>query len=75
LGDALMAFKGKTAIGRYLGIAAIFTWLALIFYNMTQDSLAIPNLWINLGILVGLSTLYDSNLAKRINSDPAEAII
>jgi hypothetical protein len=41
---------------RYLGIAAVFTWLALIFYNMTQDSLAIPNLWINLGVLVGLSS-------------------
>ncbi len=55
LGDALAALKRKTPMGLYLGIAAIFTWIALIFYNMTQDSLAIPNLWINLGILAGMS--------------------
>jgi O-antigen ligase len=57
LGDALMALNKKSAVWRYIGIASIFTWLALIFYNMTQDSFAIPNLWINLGILVGLSMI------------------
>jgi hypothetical protein len=57
LGDALMALQQRSGMGQYLGIAAVFTWLALIFYNMTQDSLAIPNLWINLGMLVGLSAL------------------
>ncbi len=57
LGDALTALRQRTRMGEYLGIAAVFTWLALIFYNMTQDSLAIPNLWINLGMLVGLSAL------------------
>ncbi|HTP02546.1 MAG TPA: O-antigen ligase family protein [Anaerolineales bacterium] len=55
LGDALIALRGRTALGQYLGIAAVFTWLALIFYNLTQDSLAIPDLWVNLGMLVGLS--------------------
>lgn len=55
LGDALSALKQKAVPWQYLGLASIFTWLALIFYNMTQDSLAIPNLWINLGILVGMS--------------------
>jgi O-antigen ligase len=55
LGDALIALRSKTHMQQYVGIAAIFTWLALVFYNMTQDSFAIPNLWINLGILVGLS--------------------
>ena len=55
LGDALTALKQKSITMQYLGIASIFTWLALIFYNMTQDSFAIPNLWINLGILVGMS--------------------
>ena len=56
LGDALTASEIKNQpLWQYLGIASIFTWLALIFYNMTQDSFAIPNLWINLGILVGMS--------------------
>ena len=67
LGDALSALKQKSGLMQYLGIASIFTWLALIFYNMTQDSFAIPNLWINLGILVGMSvfTIY--------TKDPVEA--
>lgn len=56
LGDAITVLKQKTAIWRYLGVASIFTWIALIFYNMTQDSFATPNLWINIGILVGMST-------------------
>ncbi|MCL5612366.1 MAG: O-antigen ligase family protein [Chloroflexi bacterium] len=56
LGDALSVLKQKSAIWRYLGVASIFTWIALIFYNMTQDSFATPNLWINIGILVGIST-------------------
>jgi O-antigen ligase len=65
LGDALIALGGKTHMQHYVGIAAIFTWLALIFYNMTQDSFAIPNLWINLGILVGVSAL-DTKLGGSV---------
>jgi O-antigen ligase len=57
LGDALAALNKKNVAWQYLGIASVFTWLALIFYNMTQDSFAIPDLWINLGILVGLSVI------------------
>ncbi len=68
LGEALTALRQRTAMGQYLGIAAVFTWLALIFYNMTQDSLAIPNLWINLGILVGLSALAIDN-GTRTSAD------
>ena len=55
LGDALIALRSKARMLHYVAIAAIFTWLALLFYNMTQDSFAIPDLWINLGILVGVS--------------------
>lgn len=55
LGDALLVLNRKKAVWQYLGVASVFTWLALIFYNMTQDSFAIPNLWINFGVLVGIS--------------------
>ena len=55
LGDALRALGSKTAIGRYLGIAGIFSWFAAALYNVTQDSFATPNLWINFGILVGMT--------------------
>ena len=55
LGDALRALQSQTAVGRYLGIAGIFSWFAIALYNVTQDSFATPNLWINLGILVGIT--------------------
>ncbi len=41
--------------GRFFGLVGIFTWIAVLLYNMTQDSFATPNLWINLGILLGLA--------------------
>jgi len=40
---------------RFFGLVGIFAWIAVIFYNLAQDSLATPNLWINLGILLGLA--------------------
>jgi O-antigen ligase len=57
LGDALAALWRGASTWRFLGIAALCTWLALAFYNLTQDSFATPNLWINLGILAGMSEL------------------
>lgn len=63
LGDAVAAIQREQPIWRYVGIAAIFTWFALFAYNMTQDSLASPSLWINLGILAGMSR-------SGIGSDP-----
>jgi len=33
----------------------LFSWLAIAIYNVTQDSFATPNIWINLGIIVGIS--------------------
>jgi O-antigen ligase len=57
LGDALHALGAKTAVGRYLGIAGVFSWFAIAFYNVTQDSFATPNLWVNFGILVGMTAL------------------
>jgi hypothetical protein len=71
LADALIALREKTALGQYLGIAALFTWLALIFYNITQDSFAIPNLWINLGMLVGLSGAVLVGARQTLNANDA----
>jgi hypothetical protein len=42
-------------IGHYLGIAGMFSWIAIALYNVTQDSFATPNIWINFGILVGMT--------------------
>jgi hypothetical protein len=33
----------------------LFSWIAVAVYNVTQDSFAIPNIWINFGILTGMT--------------------
>lgn len=57
LGDALIALRNSSPLARYLGIAGLFSWIAIAIYNITQDSFAAPNLWINLGILAGLTAV------------------
>lgn len=54
LGDSLGILQAKTSLARYLGIAGLFSWIAILIYNATQDSFATPNIWINLGILTGM---------------------
>jgi hypothetical protein len=36
-------------------VAGVFAWLAITFYNFTQDSLTTPNIWLVSGIMMGLS--------------------
>lgn len=55
LGDALQVLPSKMTINRYLGIAGLFSWIAIALYNATQDSFATPNIWVNFGILVGMT--------------------
>ncbi len=65
LGDALLALRNDQSLTRYLGIAGLFSWLAIALYNFTQDSFATPNIWINFGILAGMTAYaLKSNLAK-----------
>jgi O-antigen ligase len=54
LGDVLTALQKKASLFRFLGVAGLFSWFAILSYNFTQDSLAIPNIWINFGVLVGM---------------------
>ncbi len=68
LGDTLFALQSNQSIVRYLGIAGLFSWLAIALYNFTQDSFATPNIWINFGILAGM-TAYA--LESGIPSPPA----
>jgi len=55
LADSLLALGSNQTYLRYLGIAGLFSWLAILVYNATQDSFATPNIWINLGILAGMT--------------------
>ena len=70
LGDALHALQSKTDLARYLGIAGIFSWFAVALYNITQDSFATPNLWVNFGILVGMTVA--AMESEEILNSPAQ---
>jgi hypothetical protein len=67
LGDAIAALRRGIPVWRYVGIAALCTWLALVLYNMTQDSFAAPNLWVNLGMLAGVSQV---KMKTEIQGEP-----
>lgn len=71
LGDALQALQFRTVIGRYLGVAGIFSWLAIALYNVTQDSFATPNIWINFGILVGMTAFALQSEKTSLASPPS----
>jgi len=64
LGDAL-SFLRKPGTFRFLGIAGLCSWLAILLYNITQDSFAIPNIWVNLGILVGMTRINSENALEE----------
>jgi O-antigen ligase len=57
LGDMLNLLRcnERFAWARFAAVAGVFAWLAITFYNFTQDSLTTPNIWLVPGILVGLS--------------------
>jgi O-antigen ligase len=60
-----LSFLRKPGLLRLLGIASLCSWLAISLYNVTQDSFATPNIWINLGILVGMSRIYSGNTLEE----------
>jgi len=54
LGDVLMVLQKNESMLRFMGVAGLFAWIAIMSTNATQDSLAIPNIWLNLGVIAGL---------------------
>jgi O-antigen ligase/capsular polysaccharide biosynthesis protein len=55
LGEILSLLKRNENWARFAATAGVFAWLAVTFYNFTQDSLTTPNIWVIAGILVGLA--------------------
>jgi len=54
LGDSLMGLQGRKLFVRYIGIAGLFSLIAIALYNNTQDSFATPNIWLIPGIVTGI---------------------
>lgn len=70
LGDSLLALKSSRSMMRFVGVAGLFSWLAIAAYNATQDSFATPNIWLNLGILAGM-TAYGLLSEKEVPASSA----
>jgi O-antigen ligase len=51
LSDALTALKHW----RYVGLAALLTWIGILFYGVIQDSFTSPENWINFGMIAGIA--------------------
>ena len=47
--------RKATPQARFLGMAGIFSLAAVALQGISQDSFALPDIWINLGILAGLA--------------------
>ncbi len=60
LADGLAAVRRSSQLMRFLGAAAVFTLVALSFYTISVDSFAMPELWINLGLLAGVFAHQDN---------------
>jgi hypothetical protein len=72
LGDMLNLLRRNVPWARFAAVAGVFAWLAITFYNFTQDSLTTPNIWLVSGILVGLaatSSATSGDVALRKNKE------
>ena len=68
LGDALMGLQEDKRLIRYLGIAGLFSLIAIALYNNTQDSFATPNIWLIPGVVAGMMS-HTNFTAQTIISD------
>src|SRR5258706_6548655 len=55
LGDILTVLQKNNVLLRFLGVAGLFSWFAILLYNFTQDSFFIPHIWIYFCVLVGMT--------------------
>ena len=62
LGDSLMGLQSRKLFVRYLGIAGLFSLIAIALYNNTQDSFATPNIWLIPGVVTGMMSHYTADV-------------
>jgi O-antigen ligase len=53
LAEALGVLRASSPAARWLGAAGLFTIAAVALQGFSQDSFAMPELWVNLGIMAG----------------------
>jgi O-antigen ligase len=60
--DALSLLRAP-GVARWLGAAGIFALAAIMLQGVSQDSFAMPEMWLNLGILVGAAGAFSKPAA------------
>jgi O-antigen ligase len=55
LGKILNLLRSQRKELAFLGTASLLAWLSIVMLGITQDSLAMPIIWIPLGILIGMT--------------------
>jgi len=59
LGKALLLLNSPRKVLLFAGAASLMGWLAMIALGFTQDSLAMANIWLPLGMLAGMAEAKD----------------
>jgi hypothetical protein len=53
--EKIRVYLRTSSPARFAGIAGLFIWIIVLLIYFTQDSFAMPNMWIGLGLVLGLS--------------------
>jgi len=69
LGDTLAFLRSGEQWFRFAAIVGVFAWLGVAFYNFTQDSLTIPNIWLVSGVIVGLAANLGQGVADQFEEE------
>jgi hypothetical protein len=67
IGDSLIGMQSINPYMRYLGIAGLFSLIAIALYNNTQDSFTTPNIWLIPGVVAGIVSDALSNSSSEGN--------
>jgi O-antigen ligase len=65
---AWMDLKRKTQLTHFLGTAGLFSVIAIAVQGISQDSFAIPEIWINLGILAGMTSFMSESGQNKLET-------
>jgi O-antigen ligase len=69
LGKILNQLRSRRKKLAFLGTASLLAWLSIVMLGITQDSLAMPIIWIPLGILIGMTTTKINDSAVLNNGE------
>jgi O-antigen ligase len=67
LGKILSLLRSKRKELAFLAAASLLAWFSIVMLGFTQDSLAMPTVWLPLGVLIGM-TASNSNASTRMNN-------